>query len=226
MNKKFRGLVLSGVLSISMIAPLGITSDAASSEVDVGESLTNDMEIRDANGKLLKLDELIVESEVVDVEIENSDVLVEEGLLSANYKSEMIRDLNTRLQKDITVWFDYPTTITHNFIIRNPYDGNKKIVSLTSKGTFAANASKKLKSSIAISNKVNYNGYITTLGAASQGSYVGKGGTSKATRKLSATKVGYASNSHTFSYGAKYTKYVPSYSTQVGFGINATVTYS
>ena len=142
MNKKFRGLVLSGVLSISMIAPLGITSDAASSEVGVGESLTNDMEIRDANGKLLKLDELIVESEVVDVEIENSDVLVEEGLLSANYKSEMIRDLNTRLQKDITVWFDYPTTITHNFIIRNPYDGNKKIVSLTSKGTFAANASK------------------------------------------------------------------------------------
>lgn len=230
MNKKLRNLILSGVLSVSIVAPLSTISNAESYDKDSLENITNAIEIKTDNGELLDLGDVTVESKVVDVEIENSEVLIAEGLLSEDYKTEMIEDLNSsknsRAQKEITVWFDYPVTITQNYTLTNPYENNIRIVSFSTKGTFVANSSKQLKSSISFFNRVNHNGYITSFGVATQGLYVNKGGTSKSSKTISGTKPGFTINSKTFYYNAKYVSYKTTESTQVGFGIGATVTYN
>lgn len=178
----------------------------------------------------------------------NTGMLIEESQFKAWFSKnsqnplflEMIGDAmystkSNLYNNDVKVSFKYFIDILElsgcigdpNKFKLSSYNEFKPVFTAQAKATMTANLSQKLKVEINLSSIQNLNGYKTTKGSVTQGSYVGIGSTSTATQ---AVNVVNSSNLPVLGvvqpqYKAKNNSYVPG-NAQVGFGLGTTLSWN
>lgn len=218
MNKKIMTLITVGALSATIFIP---TNNVSALE----KNIQNDFEVVNEDGSIVNTEEITLKFNVEDVEIENAEKLIDAGLLSENYKEEILAQGKTKGTWSTTVWFEHPVTYTGT--VNGYVNLGKPVFTAQAKATMTANLSQKLKVEINLSSIQNLNGYKTTKGSVTQGSYVGIGSTSTATQ---AVNVVNSSNLPVLGvvqpqYKAKNNSYVPG-NAQVGFGLGTTLSWN
>lgn len=184
-------------------------------------------------------------SELVGVDVEGDEELISLGLLDKDYKEQMLnsetrgseniaargsKNITARGSKNISVWYEHPYTFETKVTFKLNFIktmGTTTIKSKVTAGYISSTKSKKLKVAITSTGKMkNTSPFKTTFGKISSGSYVTKGNTSassfKSTHRDTSGKYKNITPT-TAKVKAKFNHLLEGTS-QVGFGIDATIT--
>lgn len=241
MNRKAKRIMSSVAIALCLVTSVGINSFASEiseyneSKVILEEALKNPTEdnlVLD-DGKVYKDGEEIAgvtyTSELVGVNVEGDEELISLGLLDKDYK-EQILNSKERGSKNISVWYEHPYTFETKITFKLNFlktMGTTTIKSKVTAGYISSTKSKKLKVAITSTGQMkNTSPFKTTLGNASSGSYVTKGNTSvssfKSTHKDTSGR--YTSITPTTTKVKAKFNHLLNGNSQVGFGIDATIT--
>lgn len=231
MNKNLRKYIISGMLSIMVLAPMSNSAHAMGNvDADNLYNLETNMDENrivefDNKGRaVVKENDVTYIMELTDIHVEDDQILIESGLLDEDYKEKALEQ-NLRGSKSFTVWYEHPVTYTTTITgYTNASSGIITVLTGDVTATMTASKNKSLRVTMSHKNIKTYNGYSLSSTKKTDGAYVVQGKTSVASTNFSLSKPGYLVIGVPAKFNAKHNGVV-SGNAQVGFGISALLSW-